>query len=90
MSQSDAIKVLDHIRAPPADPYRNIKDHLLKMYALTNNARYEAINSLPLSGDMLPSALLSKMLSLLPADHQAFFSYVVPSSSIFHLTSGHT
>ena len=55
MSQSDAIKVLDLIRAPPTDPYRHIKDRLLKMYALTDYARYEAISSLPLSGDMLPS-----------------------------------
>ena len=43
------------------------------MYSLTDYARYEAISSLPLSGDMLPSALMSKMLALLPADHQACF-----------------
>ena len=73
MSQSDATKVLDLIRAPPADHYRHIKEHLLKMYALTDYARYEAISSLPLSGDMLPSALMSTMLALLPADHQACF-----------------
>ena len=43
------------------------------MYALTDYARFEAISSLPLSGDMLPSALMSKMLDLLPAHHQACF-----------------
>ena len=39
MSQSDANKVLDLIRAPPADSYRHLKDRLLKMYALTDYAR---------------------------------------------------
>ena len=63
MSQSDAVKILDLIRAPPAtDPYRHLKDRLLRMCALTDYARYEAISSLPLSGDMLPSALMLKML----------------------------
>ena len=73
MSQSDAVKVLDLIRAPPAYPYRHIKEHLLKMYTLTAYARYEVISSLPLSGDMLPSASMSKILAVLPADHQACF-----------------
>ena len=73
VSQSDAVKLLDLIRAPPADPYRHLKGRLLKIYALTDNARYEAISSLPLSGDMLPSALMSKMLALLSADHQPCF-----------------
>ena len=43
------------------------------MYALTDYACFEAISSLPLSGDMLPSALMSKILALLPADHQTCF-----------------
>ena len=73
ISQSNAVKVLDLIRAPPTDPYRHLNDHLLKIYALTDYAQYKAISSLPLSGDMLPSALMSKMLALLPADHQACF-----------------
>ena len=47
------------------------------MYALTDYAHFEAISSLPLSGDMLPSALLSKMLAFLPADHQACFFFRV-------------
>ena len=73
MSQSDTFKVLDLIRAPPAYPYRHIKERLLKIYALTDYAKYEAISSLPLSDDMLPSTLMSKMLALLPADHQTCF-----------------
>ena len=43
------------------------------MYALTDYAHFKAISSLPLSGDMLPSALMSNLLALLPADHQACF-----------------
>ena len=74
MSQSDAVKVLDLIRALPAtDPYQHLRDPLLRMYALTDYARFKAISSLPQSGDMLPFALMSKMLALLPANHQACF-----------------
>ena len=74
MSQTDAVKVLDLIRAPPADnPYGHLKDRLLQMYALMDYPRYETIYSLPLSGDMLPSTLMPKMLCLLPSDHQACF-----------------
>ena len=43
------------------------------MYGLTDYARFEAISSHPFSGDMLPSALMSKKLSLLPAGHEACF-----------------
>ena len=43
------------------------------MKALTDFARFEANSSLLMSGDLLPSALMSKMLALLPADHQACF-----------------
>ena len=65
MSQTDAVKVLDLICAPPAnDPYGHLKERLLWMYALTDYACCEAISSLPLSRDILPSTLMSKMLSL--------------------------
>ena len=74
MSQSDAVKVLDLIRDSLTDnPYGHLKDILLRMYALTDYALYEANSSLPLYGDMLPSDLMSKLLALLPADHQACF-----------------
>ena len=87
MSQSYAVKVLDFIRTPPADPYRHIKEHLLKMYALTDYARYEAISSLSLLGDVLPFTLMLKMLTLLPADHQACFflrGAFIKGNSILH------
>ena len=74
MSQNDAVKVLDLIRAPPAnDSYGHLKERLLRMYALMDYACYEAISSLPLSRDMLAFALISKMLFLLPSSHKACF-----------------
>ena len=70
----DAVKVLDLIRAPPQDnPYGHLKSRLLQMYGLTDYAHFKAISSLPFTGDMLPSALMSKLLSLLPAGHDACF-----------------
>ena len=74
MSQNNTVKVLDLIHASPRDdPYSHLKNHLLRMYGLTDYERFEAISSLLFSGDMLPSALMSKMMSLLPAGHQACF-----------------
>ena len=74
MSQNDAVKVLDLIPAPPSyDSHGHLKNRLLRMYGLTDYTRFEDISSLPFSGDMLPSALMSKMLSLLPAGHEAYF-----------------
>ena len=84
MSQTDAAKVLDLIRVPSADnPYGHLKEILLWMYALTDFASYEPISSLPLSGDMLPSGLMSKMLALLPFNHQACF--FLPGAFLKHL-----
>ena len=58
MFQTDAVKVLDFIQALSADdPYGHLKERLLQMYALSDYTHYEAISSLPMSGDMLHSAL---------------------------------
>ena len=74
MSQTDAMKFLDLIRVPPTDDlYGHLKDRLLQMYALSNYACYKAISSLPLSCDMLPFALMLKMLVLLRSGHEACF-----------------
>ena len=71
MSQQEVVKVLDLVRCPPPlDPFDQLKSRLLSLYAMTEYARYEAFISLPMSGDMLPSALMSKMLGLLPEDHK--------------------
>ena len=51
MSQTDAVKVLDLICAPPRDdPYGHLKNHLLRMYGLTDFPRFEAISSLQFFG----------------------------------------
>ena len=77
MSQSEAVKVLDLIRAPPTfNPYQHLKDRLLRMYALMDYVRFEAISSLPLSGDMLTSSLMSKMLALLCSNSRWIFSAI--------------
>ena len=71
LPQNEIDNVVDIIRNPSAtDPYGVLKARLLQTHSLTDYARCESIMSLPLSGDMLPSALLSKMRALLPIEHQ--------------------
>ena len=66
LPQNEIDNVVDIIRNPSAtDPYGVLKARLLQTHSLTDYARCESIMSLPLSGDMLPSALLSKMRALL-------------------------
>ena len=73
-NQDTANQVLDLIKSPPAaDPYGALKNRLLKLFALDDYQRYEAISNLPLSGDMKPSKLMSNMLALLPSGHEPCF-----------------
>ena len=73
-SQNTANQVLDLIKSPlSSDPYQALKNWLLKLFALDDYQRYEAITSLPLSGDMKPSKLMSSMLALLPIGHKPCF-----------------
>jgi len=73
-NQETANQVLDLIKAPPVEgPYEALKARLLKLFALDDFQRYEAISSLPLSGDMKPSKLMSNMLALLPVGHKPCF-----------------
>ena len=63
LNQETANQVLDLIKSPPAtEPY----EALLKLFALDDFQRYEAISNLPLFRDMKPSKLMSNMLALLP------------------------
>ena len=56
----------DPIKSPPAcEPYEAMTRRLFNLFALNEYQRYEAILSLPLSGDMKPSKLMSSMLALL-------------------------
>ena len=71
LPQNEIDNVVDIIRNPPAaNPYDVLQSRLLQTHSLTDYARCESIMSLPLSGDMLPSALLSRMRALLPSEHQ--------------------
>ncbi len=73
-NQETANQVLDLIKSPPSsEPYEALKTRLLKLFALDDYQRYEAISNLPLSGDMKPSTLMSNMLALLPVDHKPCF-----------------
>ena len=73
-NQGTANQVLDLIKNPPsADPYEALKSRLLRLFALDDYQRFEAISSLPLSGDMKPSKLMSNMLALLPLSHKPCF-----------------
>ena len=69
--QKEINNIVDIIRnLSAADPYSILRSRLLQTHSLTDYARCESIMSLPLSGDMLPSALLSRKQALLPVKHQ--------------------
>ena len=69
--QKEIDNVVDIIRNPPlADPYGTLRAHLLQMHSLTDYGHCESIMSLPMSGDMFPSALLARMRALFPIEHQ--------------------
>ena len=73
-NQETANQVLDLIKSPPSsEPYEALKNRLLRLFALDDFQRYEAISGLPLSGDMKPSKLMSNMLALLPVGHKPCF-----------------
>ena len=97
LPQKEIDNVVDIIRNPPAaDPYGVLRSRLLQTHSLTDYARCESIMSLPLSGDMLPSALLSRMRALLPIEHQEclFLRYAflrqLPSDVRSHLVHDKT
>ncbi|XP_023348728.1 uncharacterized protein LOC111717460 [Eurytemora carolleeae] len=97
LPQKEIDNVVDIIRNPPAaEPYSVLKSRLLQTHSLTDYARCESIMSLPLSGDMLPSALLSRMQALLPIEHQEclFLRYAflrqLPSDVRSHLVHDNT
>ena len=69
LSQEVASQILDLIRAPPAgDPYKVLRECLITLYTLNDYQRFEALVSLPFSGDQKPSHLMNRMLALLPDD----------------------
>ena len=74
LPQEVASQILDLIRAPPlGDPYEVLWEGLIKLYTLNDYQRFEALVSLPLSGDQKPSHLMNRMLALLPDDYKPDF-----------------
>ena len=71
LPQDVAVHILNLIRAPPAgDPYEVLRERLITLYSLNNYQRFEALVSLPLTGDQKPSHLMNRMLALLPDDYK--------------------
>ena len=67
LPQEVASQILDLIRAPPAkDPYEVLRECFITLYTLNDYQRFQALVSLPLSGDQKPSHLMNRMLALLP------------------------
>ena len=97
LPQKEIDNGFDIIRNPPAaDPYSALKSRLLQTHSLTDYAGCESFMSLPLSKDMLPSVLLSRMWELLPIEHQEclFLGYAflrqLPANVRSHLVHDNT
>ena len=74
LPQEVASQILDLIFAPPAgDPYEVLWEQLITLYSLNNYQRFEALVSLPLSGDQKPLHLKNQMVALLPDDYKPDF-----------------
>ena len=74
LPQEVASQVLDLILAPTAsDPYKVLREHLITLYMLNNYQCFEALVSLPLSGDQKPSHLMNRMFVLLPHKYKPDF-----------------
>ena len=72
--QEVASQILDLIRAPPAgEPYEVLREQLITLYTLNYYQKFEALVSLPLSGDQKPSQLMNRLLLLLPFDYKSHF-----------------
>ena len=69
-----AAQLLDLIWSPPAiNPYKVLKERLITLYSLNDYQRFEALVSLPLTGDKKSSHLMNQMLALLPDDYKPDF-----------------
>ena len=74
LPQEVASQILDLICASPArDWYGVLPERLITLYTLNNYQQFEALVSLPLSGDLKPSHLMNRMLTLLPDDYKPDF-----------------
>ena len=84
LPQEVALQILDLIGAPPAgDPYGVLRECLITLYTLNDYQQFEALVSLPLSGDQKLSHLMNRMLALLPNDYKPDF--ILKGLSLRHL-----
>ena len=85
LPQDVAAQILGLISAPPAgDPYEILKERLTTLYSLKNDyQRFEALVSLPLTGDQKPSHLMNRILVLLQDNYRTNSSFEVCSSVVF-------
>ena len=69
-------QILDQIRTPPAgDSYGVLHECLITHYTLNDYQQFEALVSLPLSGDQKPSHLINRMLALLSDNYKQDFIF---------------
>ena len=75
LPQEVALLILNLTRALPAgDLYGVLRECLITLYMLNDyNQCFEALVSLPISGDQKPSHLMNRMLALLPDDYKPGF-----------------
>ena len=74
LPQEVASQILDLIPALPASyPYEVLRECLITLYMLNDYQCFEALVSLPPSGDQKPSHLMNRMLALLPDDYKPDF-----------------
>ena len=78
--QKTANQVHDLIKSPLAyEPYQELKRRLLKLFALDDHQRYEAISSPPLSGDMKPSKLIQMITNPVSFSWEPFSNIYQPT-----------
>ena len=76
LSEEVAMRVMPAIQNPPdTDKYNFLKTKLLKEFSLTDTERAAALLDLPGMGDLKPTQLLTKMVSLLPDGVEAGFLF---------------
>ena len=71
-----AIRLIDLIRNPTADPYATLRTCLIQMYTPSNFLRYQALQSILVLTDQRPSEFMDKMLVLLPEDEKPGFFFL--------------
>ncbi len=76
LDQDTAGRILDFLRSPPEnDKFTRLKERLLVTFTQSDFERAGLLLDMPKLGDSKPSALMDKMLALLPANHTPCFLF---------------